>query len=57
MNAAGANAFTLSPMKWVMATNALGMFVKAGRGGGTFAHKDSQKIHWNSAANVIKYPV
>jgi len=40
MGAAGANAFTLSPMKWVNSTNAVGIFVKAGRGGGTFAHKD-----------------
>ena len=40
MNAAGANAFTLSPMKWINSTNAFGMLVKAGRGGGTFAHKD-----------------
>lgn len=41
MRAAGANAFTLSPMKWVGSTNAKGMYVKAGRyGGGTFAHKD-----------------
>jgi hypothetical protein len=37
---AGLNAFTLSPMKWVNATNAIGISVKAGRGGGTFAHKD-----------------
>lgn len=37
---AGANAFTLSPMKWVRATGAIGLVVKAGRGGGTFAHKD-----------------
>ncbi len=37
---AGLNAFTLSPMKWVKATNAIGITVKAGRGGGTFAHKD-----------------
>jgi hypothetical protein len=37
---AGLNAFTLSPMKWVNATNAIGITVKAGRGGGTFAHKD-----------------
>jgi hypothetical protein len=37
---AGLNAFTLSPMKWVSATNAIGITVKAGRGGGTFAHKD-----------------
>jgi hypothetical protein len=28
-------------MKWVNATNAIGITVKAGRGGGTFAHKDS----------------
>lgn len=40
MRAAGANAFTLSPMKWVNSTNAKGIFVKVGRGGGTFAHKD-----------------
>ena len=38
--AAGANAFTLSPMKWISSTNAIGMSVKSGRGGGTFAHKD-----------------
>jgi len=37
---AGLNAFTLSPMKWVKATNAIGITVKAGRGGGTYANKD-----------------
>ena len=37
---AGSNAFTLSPQKWATATNAKGVFVKVGRGGGTFAHKD-----------------
>ena len=37
---AGSNAFTLSPQKWAMTTNAKGLFVKVGRGGGTFAHKD-----------------
>ncbi|MDO4720557.1 MAG: KilA-N domain-containing protein [Peptostreptococcaceae bacterium] len=37
---AGSNAFTLSPQKWVNTTNAKGIFVKVGRGGGTFAHKD-----------------
>lgn len=36
----GRNAFTLSPQKWVTTTNAKGLFVKIGRGGGTFAHKD-----------------
>ncbi len=37
---AGSNAFTLSPKKWTESTNATGLFVKVGRGGGTFAHKD-----------------
>ena len=37
---AGLNAFTLSPLKWVSATNAMGIIVKSGRYGGTFAHKD-----------------
>lgn len=36
----GSNAFTLSPKKWAESTNAKGLFVKAGRGGGTYAHKD-----------------
>ncbi len=39
-NAAGSNAFTLSPQKWIKATNAVGIVSKAGRYGGTFAHKD-----------------
>ena len=37
---AGLNAFTLSPMKWINATNAIGIVVKSGRYGGTYAHKD-----------------
>lgn len=36
----GANAFTLSPLKWVETTNAMGIVVKKGCGGGTYAHKD-----------------
>lgn len=39
-NAAGSNAFTLSPQKWIKATHAIGIISKAGRYGGTFAHKD-----------------
>ena len=39
-NAAGSNAFTLSPKKWIDATQSIGMLSKAGRYGGTFAHKD-----------------
>lgn len=37
---AGANAFTMSPKKWVGSTNAIGIFSRAGRNGGTFAHRD-----------------
>lgn len=39
-NAAGANAFTMSPKKWIEATNAIGIVSKPGRYGGTYAHKD-----------------
>ncbi len=39
-NEAGANAFTMSPQKWINATNAIGIISKSGRYGGTFAHKD-----------------
>ncbi|WP_425808218.1 KilA-N domain-containing protein [Desulfitobacterium sp. Sab5] len=37
---AGANAFVLSPQKWINNTNAIGIISKSGRYGGTFAHKD-----------------
>jgi len=37
---AGANAFTLSPQKWIESTNAIGMISKSGRYGGIFAHRD-----------------
>jgi hypothetical protein len=40
MKEAGLNRFSLSPTKWVEATGAIGICSKAGRGGGTFAHKD-----------------
>ncbi len=39
-NEAGANAFTLSPQKWISSTNAVGIISKSGRYGGTYAHKD-----------------
>jgi hypothetical protein len=39
-NEAGANAFTLSPQKWIESTDAIGLVSRAGRYGGTFAHKD-----------------
>jgi len=37
---AGYNAFTLSPKKWIDSTGAIGIRVKSGRYGGTFAHSD-----------------
>jgi len=39
-NEAGLNSFTLSPTKWIEKTNAIGIISKAGRYGGTYAHKD-----------------
>ena len=39
-NQAGANAFTLSPKKWIEATGAIGIVTKSGRYGGSFAHTD-----------------
>lgn len=37
---AGLNSFTLTPKKWVDATNAKGIVSKPGQNGGTFAQKD-----------------
>ena len=39
-NESGTNAFTLSPQKWIVKTNAIGIVSKSGRYGGTFAHPD-----------------
>ena len=37
----GLNSFSLTPRKWIEATNAIGFQSRAGRyGGGTYAHKD-----------------
>lgn len=37
---AGLNAFTMSPSKWIDGVGAIGIVVKAGRYGGTYAHSD-----------------
>lgn len=37
---AGLNSFTMTPTKWITATNAKGITVKRGRNGGTYAHID-----------------
>lgn len=39
-NQAGSNSFVLTPTKWIKTTNAIGITSKAGRYGGTYAHKD-----------------
>lgn len=39
-NAAGSNSFVLSVKEWMQKTNAIGITAKAGRYGGTYAHKD-----------------
>lgn len=39
-NEAGSNNFVLSPSKWILVTNAIGLITRQGRGGGTYAHKD-----------------
>ncbi|MFI3278708.1 MAG: KilA-N domain-containing protein [Rikenellaceae bacterium] len=37
---AGSNAFTMSPSRWIELTNAKGVIVKNGSGGGTYAQRD-----------------
>jgi len=39
-NEAGRNSFYLSAKKWIEATGAIGLHAKAGRYGGTYAHRD-----------------
>lgn len=37
---AGSNAFTLSPSRWIELTNAVGLLIKNGANGGTYAQRD-----------------
>lgn len=37
---AGLNSFVMTPQKWIEATQAIGITAKAGRYGGTYAHKE-----------------
>ena len=39
-NESGSNGFVLSSKNWINSTNAIGIISKAGRYGGTYAHKD-----------------
>ncbi|MCD6432854.1 MAG: KilA-N domain-containing protein, partial [Sulfurimonas sp.] len=49
---AGLPSFVLSPGKWIEKTDAIGIVVKAGRYGGTYAHKDIA-FEFASAINPI----
>ncbi len=44
-NAAGSNNFVLSVKTWIEKTNAIGIVSKAGRYGGTYAHRDYATIN------------
>ncbi len=39
-NESGLNRFTMTPSKWIDNTNAIGIILKSGRYGGTYAHSD-----------------
>ncbi|MBE0492570.1 MAG: KilA-N domain-containing protein [Sulfurospirillum sp.] len=49
---AGLASFVLSPGKWIESTNAIGIVVKGGRYGGTYAHKDIA-FEFASAINPV----
>ena len=51
-NEAGLHTFTLSAKEWIEKTNAIGMYVQAGRYGGTYAHKDIA-LEFGSASSPI----
>lgn len=40
INDAGTNAFTMSPSRWIESVGAIGIVSKAGKYGGTYAHRD-----------------
>lgn len=39
-NKTGLNSVVVTPKEWIESTNAIGVYSKTGRSGGTFAHKD-----------------
>ena len=51
---AGLTSFVLSPGKWVEKTNAIGIFVKGGKYGGTYAHKDIALEFCSAISPVFK---
>ena len=51
---AGLHSFVLSVSEWIEKTNAIGLFVKKGKYGGTFAHKDIAFEFASSISPVFK---
>jgi len=51
---AGLPSFVLSPGQWVEKTNAIGIYVKQGKYGGTFAHKDIAFEFCSAVSPVFK---
>ncbi|MEL1255105.1 KilA-N domain-containing protein [Flavobacterium sp. DGU38] len=51
---AGVPSFTLSINGWVEATNAIGVFSKAGKNGGTYAHRDIAMEFGSAISPIFK---
>jgi KilA-N domain len=51
---AGLPSFVLSPSQWIEKTNAIGFYVKLGKYGGTFAHKDIALEFCSAVSPIFK---
>lgn len=51
---AGLHTFTLSAKEWIESTHAIGMYVQAGRYGGTYAHKDIAFEFGSAISSIFK---
>jgi hypothetical protein len=51
---AGLPSFVLSPSQWIEKTNAIGFYVKLGKYGGTYAHKDIALEFCSAVSPVFK---
>lgn len=51
---AGLPNFVLSPGNWIDTTSAIGIWVKRGKYGGTFAHKDIAFEFWSAISPIFK---
>ena len=52
---AGLHTFTLSAKEWIESTHAIGMYVQAGRYGGTYAHKDIAFEFGSAISPIFKH--